>query len=252
VPRDETVHDGTPLTSATGGPETGSLEAVQRRLAALGDERPIWRWVEGGSLRVAGVFAAPLRGLVGLGTAGDRAWAAAVVLEDGEVVDEAVVAGTFSASYRPGYLALRQLALLEPAVRALRVRPDVLLVNATGRDHPRRAGLALHLGAVVGVPTVGVTDRPLAAEGAAPGPERGARSELLLNGEVVGFRVRTRTAARPVCVSAGWMTDAETAARIVLAVSGAERTPLPVREARHRAREARARHSRDRSAKMVE
>jgi deoxyribonuclease V len=187
------------------------------------------------------VFAAPFHGLVGLGSAADPAWAAAVVVQDGEVVDEVAVAGTFAAPYRAGYLALRQLPLLERAVRALRIAPDVLLVNATGRDHPRRAGLALHLGAAVGVPTIGVTDRPLAAEATAPGPERGDRSELWLNGALVGFCVRTRASVRPVYVSAGWRTDPETAARVVLTVCEDERTPVPLREARHRAREARSR-----------
>jgi deoxyribonuclease V len=201
---------------------------------------PLWLPSAGVPPIVAGVFAAPFRGLVGIGTAADRAWAAAVVVDGAEVVDGVAVAGTFSASYRPGYLALRQLPLLERAVRALRMEPDVLLVNATGRDHPRRAGLALHLGALLGVPSVGVTDRPLVATGAEPGPERGDRSDLVLDGEVVGYRVRSRAAARPICVSAGWRTDPETALRVVLGTSGTERTPLPLREARHRAREARS------------
>lgn len=222
-------------------PGAAPLEALQRRLAAAADEAVCWRPVAGEPARVAAVFAAPFRGLVGLGTGADPAWAAAVVVEDGSVVAEAVVAGAFAASYRPGYLALRQLALLERAVRALHAGADVLLVNATGRDHPRRAGVALHLGAVLAVPTVGVTDRPLAAEGAAPGPGRGDRSPLrLAGGEVVGFRLRVRAGARPLCVSAGWRTDPETAAGIVLAACGGERTPLPLREARRRAREARA------------
>jgi deoxyribonuclease V len=62
-----------------------------------------------------------------------------------------------------------------------------------------------------------------------------------LNGELVGSSVRTRALVRPVCVSAGWRTDPATAASVVLAVCGGERTPLPLREARRRARQARAR-----------
>jgi deoxyribonuclease V len=222
------------------GDEAESLEELQRRLAAEADEAVPWRRPDARPPRVAGVFAVPFRGLVGFGTAADPATAAAAVVEDGEVVEHVVVAGTFSATYRPGYLALRQLPLLERAVRALPAEPDVLLVNATGRDHPRRAGLALHLGAALGVATVGVTDRPLVAKGAAPGPELGDRADLLLDGEVVGHRLRTRSGVRPVCVSAGWRTDPETAATIVLAVCGPGRTPLPLREARRRAREARS------------
>src|SRR5439155_270280 len=70
----------------------------------------------------------------------------------------------------PGLLALREGSMLAAAVEALEARPDVLLVDATGRDHPRRAGLALHLGAVLDVPTIGVTHRPLRATGPEPGP----------------------------------------------------------------------------------
>ena len=67
--------------------------------------------------------------------------------------------------------------LLEAAILALTERPEVLLANATGRDHPRGAGLALHLGAVLDLPSIGVTDRPLLGEGREPGTERGATSE---------------------------------------------------------------------------
>lgn len=201
----------------------------------------MWHAPEGRRLRAGGVFAAPLHGLAGVGTAADLAWAAAVVVEGGEVVDEFVAAGTFTAPYQPGYLALRQLPLLERTVRALRRTPDVLLVNATGRDHPRRAGLALHLGAAVGIPTVGVTDRVLAAAGVGPGPERGDRSELRWDGTLVGFRLRTLASVRPVCVSAGWRTDPMTAAALVLGLCEGSRTPSPLREARRRAREARSR-----------
>jgi hypothetical protein len=76
--------------------------------------------------------------------------------------------------YLPTLLALREGPLLEQAVRALEIVPEVLVVNATGRDHPRRAGLALPLGAVLELPTVGVTTRPLVAQGAWPADQRGA------------------------------------------------------------------------------
>ncbi|HEY8236284.1 MAG TPA: endonuclease V, partial [Gaiellaceae bacterium] len=68
-------------------------------------------------------------------------------------------------AYEPGLLALREGPVLETAVRALTARPDALLVDATGRDHPRRAGLALQLGAILDLPSVGVTHRPLLADG---------------------------------------------------------------------------------------
>src|SRR5581483_1596833 len=117
--------------------------------------------------------------------------------------DVSVVSAVTPAAYEPGLLALREGPLLEAAVRGLSERPDVLLVDATGRDHPRRAGLALQLGAVLDLPTVGVTDRPLLARGEAPAEARGSASPLLLEGERVGYLVRTRTRARPIAVHAG-------------------------------------------------
>jgi deoxyribonuclease V len=165
-------------------------------------------------------------------------WAGAALLRNGQSV-AAVVKGKAGASYAPGLLALREGALLERAVRALPALPEVLLVDATGRDHPRRAGLALHLGAVLDVPTVGVTHRPLLAGGEWPPDERGARSPLLLEDDLVGFWVRTRPGTRPLACHAAWRTEPETAVEIVLAVTGQRRTPEPLRRARTAARRAR-------------
>jgi deoxyribonuclease V len=116
----------------------------------------------------------------------------------------------------------------------------VLIVAATGRDHPRRAGLALHLGAVLGLPSLGVTHRPLLACGEWPADTPGARMPLVLEGEIVGCWLRTRPGTRPLAVHAGWRVDVETATEIVLAHSR-WRTPEPLRLARRAARSARAR-----------
>jgi len=122
----------------------------------------------------------------GAGAAGDRGFAGAAVTSRRRLLAGVSVSGPTGGPYRPTLLALREGPLLEQAVRALPITPEVLVVNATGRDHPRRAGLALHLGAVLGLPTVGVTTRPLVAEGAWPADQRGATAPLLVGGEVVG------------------------------------------------------------------
>lgn len=153
----------------------------------------------------------------------------------------AVVRGWAGAAYQPGLLALREGRLLEQAVRSLTKPPEVVIANATGRDHPRGAGLALHLGAVLDLPSIGVTDRPLLASGGEPGPERGARSPLLLEGAEVALLLRTRAGARPLVVHPGWCTDLDTAASVVLAAIRRARTPEPLRRARREARGARAR-----------
>lgn len=172
----------------------------------------------------------------GRGLPEDIGWAAAAHSDD-VVVTSAVSPAGFEA----GMLALREGPLLEAAVRGLGELPDVLLVDATGRDHPRRAGLALQLGAVLDVPTVGLTDRPLLSRGTEPDDERGAASPLAIDGERVGYLLRTRRGARPICVHAAWRTMPETALEIVLSVTGPMRTPEPLRAARSAARVARAR-----------
>jgi deoxyribonuclease V len=179
------------------------------------------------------------RGLTGRGARGDPAWAGAAVLLRRSIVTQATIAGYAAGPYVPGLLALREGPGLEAAVRALDVTPDVLLVDATGRDHPRRAGLALHLGSVTGLPTVGVTHRPLLAQGAWPDDVRGAHAPLTHDASVVGAWLRTRTGARPLAVHPGWRTTLEDAIEVVLSASRGHRTPEPLRFARHLARIAR-------------
>jgi deoxyribonuclease V len=210
-----------------------------QRALALADP-PSWR-PPAGPPAVGACAVRFARGGMGAGARGDRAWAGAAVLRDGEVLAEAVVAGAAGARYAPGLLALREGPLLEEAVRALSVVPDVVLVDATGRDHPRRAGLALQLGAALGLPSVGVTHRPLLATGHWPEDERGATSPLLIGDERVGAWVRTRTGARPLAVHAAWRTDVDAAVEVVLAATPAHRTPEPLRHARRAARVARGR-----------
>jgi len=217
--------------------------ALQTRLgreAAARRAEP-WSWADGA--RVGACFLAYAPGEAGPGGPGDRAWAAAVVVAGGlgPRLAEHVVAGAVGAAYHPGLLALREGPLLAEAVRGLPVRPDVVMVDATGADHPRRAGLAVHLGAALDVPSVGVTHRTLVARGAPPGPARGDTAPLVADGEVVAAWVRTRAGAHPVAAHAGWRTDVATAVAVVLASSdGRARTPGPLREARRLARTARA------------
>jgi deoxyribonuclease V len=214
------------------------LLAAQRALAAA---RPVpWRPPEAG-VAIGACVVCFVRGRSGPGAAGDRGWAAAAVRRGRDLLATHVVEVEAAAPYEPGMLALREGPLLEAAVRGLDAAPDVLLVDATGRDHPRAAGLALHLGAELDVPTVGVTHRPLLALGDWPDGGRGASTPLMLAGERVGAWLRTRAGARPVAVHAGWRTSVDVAVEVVLAASRGHRTPEPVRAARRQARDARAR-----------
>ena len=168
-------------------------------------------------------------------------WAAAVVAEKGETVASSTRVSRIDAPFTRGLLALREGPILEAVVRGLPRRPDVLLVAAAGRDHPRRAGLALHLGAALDLPTVGVTDDPLLAKGDEPAPGWMSMAPLRLGREVVAYRVRTRAGAKPVVAHAAWRTSAEVAADVVLGSCALARWPEPLRAARRMARELRGR-----------
>ena len=215
------------------------LDAEQLRLAAL---RPP-RWApSGGELQVGGTFLAFARGEQGPGHAGDRGWAGAAVIETpgGRLVARAVVPVIVGAPYDRGRLALREGPALVDALRQLTTPPDVVLVDATGRDHPRGAGLALHIGAVVDLPTIGVTHRPLLARGDWPPNEAGAWTPLVLEDDMVGAWLRTRRSARPLAIHAAWRTDTVTAVEVVQRCVIDARTPAPLRHARELARVARA------------
>jgi deoxyribonuclease V len=213
------------------------LVRVQRELA--GSRPPAWSppaapWLLGGC------FVCFAKGITGPGAAGDPGTAGAAVSRGRKLLASATRSGKAGAAYLPALLALREGALLEAAVRALEPLPEVLLVNATGRDHPLRAGLALQLGAVLDLPTVGVTNRVLVAHGDWPDDLRGAAAPLRHGGERVGYWLRTRRGAKPVAVHAAWRTDPDTAVEVVLAGVRRHRTPEPLRRARTAARAARS------------
>ena len=218
--------------------DADALAALQTELAARALHVPAWQSSRG-LVRAAGCWVCFPRGLSGPGAIGDPAWTAAVVLQNVRVVEEHVALDSADAPYRPGLLALRLGRPVVQAVRALTVRPDVLLVDATAGDHPRGAGLALHLGAEVDLPTIGVTHRPLVARGEWPADEPGATSPLRLGGATVGCWLRTRPGTRPLAVHPGWRVDLPVAVEVVLAATARQRTPEPLRRARHIARLAR-------------
>ncbi|MEV0290381.1 MULTISPECIES: endonuclease V [unclassified Kribbella] len=193
-------------------------------------------WTPERSCLVGGAWVCFARGLSGTGSAGDRAWGAAVVMDQGSVVGRCLVPGHASASYVPGLLALRLGPLLEDVVRRLAPQPDVLLLDATGRDHPRRCGLAVQLGAVLDLPTVGVTHRPLTASGDLPDDEPAATAPLFIGPDHVATWLRTRRGTRPLVVHSGWRTDLTTAVEVVSRFIAGRRTPEPLRRARQAAR----------------
>lgn len=214
-----------------------SLIIYQQQLAGAAAGHVI---LEASRAIVAGCWVCFPRGLAGRGTDHDPAWCAAVIMSNGHVIEQRTINGGAKAPYLPGLMALRIGPLMEQTVRALSHRPDVVLLDATARDHPRRAGLALHLGAELEIPTIGVTHRPLVASGEWPRDQRGATSPLQIGESVVGCWLRTQPGVRPLAVHPGWRIDLATAVDIVTFLTKRRRTPEPLRRARQLARRTRA------------
>ncbi|MVZ99514.1 endonuclease V [Actinomadura sp. LD22] len=174
------------------------------------------------------------------GGTGARLAAAVVVLDAAslDVVEESVAVGTAAFPYVPGLFAFRELPTLLDALRALKTTPDLLVCDGFGVAHPRRFGLACHLGVLTGVPSIGVGKTAFVGTYDAPGPRRGDASPLLDGGEEVGRVLRTRDGVKPVFVSVGHRTDLDSACRAALAVTPEYRLPETTRRADRLSRDA--------------
>lgn len=188
----------------------------------------------------------PIRRLAGADVAYDRrsdaVWAAVVVLDFPglELVEIAEAAAAAPFPYVPGFLTFREGPVLVQAFRALRIAPDVVIFDGQGIAHPRRLGIAAHMGILLEIPAIGCAKRRLTGRHEDPGPRRGDRRPLWAGGPRggrgarIGTVLRTREGVRPVYVSPGHLCDHRGAARIVLRAATGFRLPEPVRRAHAR------------------
>lgn len=161
---------------------------------------------------------------------------AAVILysfPDLSEVERAWSSGELQFPYVPGLLAFREMPLLLAAFDKLKQPPDLVLADAHGWAHPRRAGMACHLGLVLDIPAIGCAKSVLTGEYEMPGTARGSTAALRDGKEKIGAIVRTRAGVRPVFVSCGHRVSLRTAVRLVLACCDGYRIPKPLREADH-------------------
>ncbi len=131
--------------------------------------------------------------------------------------------------YIPGLLSFRESPLVLAACEKLAVTPDLILVDGQGIAHPRRMGLASHLGLFLNTPTIGCAKSRLCGSYKEPGVESGSCAELVDNGEVIGAALRTKLGASPVYVSIGHKVDLKTAIHWVLECCRGYRIPEPLR-----------------------
>ena len=159
---------------------------------------------------------------------------AAVVVLDVESLEVVEIAGVRAGArfpYVPGYLSFREIPPLLEAFAKLETVPDLIVCDGQGRAHPRRFGLACHLGVLLDLPTLGCAKSRLIGDYREPGPRRGAHTQLRDGGEVIGEVVRTRSGVKPVFVSVGHRISLETARRTTLRLAARYRLPEPVRAA---------------------
>lgn len=164
-------------------------------------------------------------------TEGDMAYATVVVLEYPglSVVEVQGFEATLPFPYVPGLLSFRELPAVLGALERVESPVDVIVADAHGLAHPRRLGLASHLGLFVDVPCVGCAKSRLVGEYEAPGMEKGSVSDLTHRDEVVGRVLRTRRNVSPVFVSVGNQVDLPSAVELVLALSPKYRLPETTR-----------------------
>jgi len=157
--------------------------------------------------------------------------AAAVVLgyPDFAIIEVAVVTGRLDFPYVPGLLTFREAPLVLVACEKLKVTPDLFMVDGQGVAHPRRIGLASHLGLCLDVPTIGCAKSRLCGEYDEPALEQGSFSELKDDGGVIGAVLRTRSGVKPVFVSVGHKISLREAVRWTLACCRGYRVPEPTR-----------------------
>lgn len=151
-----------------------------------------------------------------------------------EIVEQATAVGELSFPYIPGLLSFRELPLLCEAYGKLVQKPQVLICDGQGLAHPRRFGLACHLGVQLDIPTVGAAKSRLVGEYQEPDPQRGSWTDLIHEGERVGAVLRTRDRVRPIFVSPGHKVCLETAVSLVLSLAPRYRVPEPTRQADQR------------------
>lgn len=162
---------------------------------------------------------------------GDITRAAVAVLSypDLAVIETRVVEEPTRFPYVPGLLSFREAPAVLAALAKLSATPDLLMVDGHGIAHPRRLGIACHLGLLAGLPAIGVAKSRLCGRHDEPGEEKGARAPLTDGGAVLGAVLRSRARVRPVYVSSGHRVGLETAVGLVLACAPRFRLPEPTR-----------------------
>jgi deoxyribonuclease V len=148
--------------------------------------------------------------------------------------------------YVPGLLSFRECPILLAAFARLETEPDLILIDGHGRAHPRRFGIACHIGILFDKPTIGCAKSRLVGEHEEPGERAGAAAPLMLEGERLGVVLRTRDHVRPIYVTTGHRVSLDSAVGLVKQCVDGFRIPKPTREADHYVRDLRRAYQKSR------
>jgi deoxyribonuclease V len=148
---------------------------------------------------------------------------------DLHMLDQAIVSRPSTFPYIPGLLSFREAPLVVDAMRKLTIQPELLMADGQGYAHPRRLGLASHLGVYLDLPSIGCAKSRLIGRYTEPGPNIGDRSPLTDRGETIGTVLRSKPRTNPLFISAGHKIDLDTAVAVVLACLRGYRLPEPTR-----------------------
>lgn len=152
-------------------------------------------------------------------------------LPDLQIIESAGVRSVTKFPYVPGLLSFRETPSVLEAWEKLKTKPDVLMLDGQGIAHPRRFGIACHVGLLLDLPTIGCAKSILVGKHGELGHESGSRSPLVDRGEQVGVALRTKDRVSPVYVSPGHLIDLDSAVGLVLRSTGKYRQPEPTRQA---------------------
>ncbi len=145
--------------------------------------------------------------------------------------------------YIPGLLSFREAPAILAAIARLNHLPDVFIVDGQGLAHPRRFGIASHLGVLLDMPTIGCAKSILVGRHRPLGEEGGSMAELVAEGEVLGMALRVKAHAAPIYISVGHRVDLPSAVRIVMGCTRGYRLPEPIRLAHQLATSAKTQSS---------
>lgn len=150
-----------------------------------------------------------------------------------EVIEEVGVVSETKFPYVPGLLSFRESPSVLEAWAKLKTEPDAVMFDGQGIAHPRRVGIASHVGLLINRPTLGCAKSVLVGKYEEPESERGHWTEMVDKGEIIGAALRTKTNVQPIFVSPGHLIDLEGAINLTLECDGGYRQPEPTRRAHH-------------------